>query len=89
MSLDIEKHSSLCNTYLDSMFSTKGLRMKEFSINKMFIVGDKTMENHGNRLYFQKKNKLYMIDYKCVSFLHDLQPIFIFIFIFLVTLKKN
>jgi hypothetical protein len=55
----------------------------------MFIVGDKTMENHGNRLYFQKKNKLYMIDYKCVSFLHDLQPIFIFIFIFLVTLKKN
>jgi hypothetical protein len=24
----------LCNTYLDSMFSTKGLRMKECSINK-------------------------------------------------------
>jgi hypothetical protein len=65
MSLDIEKHSSLCNTYLDSMFSTKGLRMKEFSINKMFMVDDKTMENHGNQLYFQK-NKLYMITSVCV-----------------------
>jgi hypothetical protein len=31
----------------------------------MFMVDDKTMENHGNQLYFQK-NKLYMITSVCV-----------------------
>jgi hypothetical protein len=29
----------------------------------MFIVGDKTMENHGNWLHFQKQ---IVYDYKCV-----------------------